>query len=286
MKLITLLFTLIALSSFGQKDYSKMDKTKLKEELESRDNQIKTLNDSLKKATSRYEKLKDEKLSTAKKEKNEEINKLKKIISDINKTYFNEVLESKYINNNDYLEKTDLTDGDILAKINKSNILLTSVKVDADEETRKICEKALNFNQNYSELYNIKENVLNKKYDEMKVKAALEQIKKLPALNANYRLEESKKKIIILLTNYSEKACSLKKQLDTSKLADQSPIIKQRYSGFEKEYSDYPYLVKIIKEIKNNVKDYTDDDLQPCEKDANNDSKPANNNETDKSTKN
>ena len=69
------------------------------------------------------------------------------------------------------------------------------------------------------------------------------------------------------LKNYLENTCLLKKTLEAYKKADQSAIIKQKYTALEKDerYKDYMYLIETIRKIKNNVNNYTNDDLQPCE---------------------
>lgn len=275
MKKTMLLITLISASIYAQKkiDYSSWDKTKLKKELELRDSEFQKLSDSLKRTISLYDALKDEKLSSSKKQKVDEINQLKKIIKDINEIYFKEILISKYASNNDYVEKTDLVDEDIIIKIKKSSVLLNSIKVDEkDEKIIAICNKALGFNENYIALYTIRQDIFSGKYDETKNNEALAKIKKLPILEPNSKLEISKQRIISLLNNYLENNCLLKKQLDILKKAEQSPILKEKYSKLEKDehYKDYPYLVKVIRKIKNNVNDYSKDDLHPCESNSEN----------------
>jgi hypothetical protein len=137
-----------------------------------------------------------------------------------------------------------------------------------DNEVSKTCKYALDFNTNYLKLFEIRKLVLSEKYNEVKYNEAISNIEKLPVLAADDNLDKTKKRMTNLLKNYLENTCLLKIKLDSFRKADQSPVMKQKYSALEKDdhFKDYPYLIQVIKNIKSNVNNYnSEEDLQPCQ---------------------
>jgi hypothetical protein len=195
---------------------------------------------------------------------------LKKIIKDLNTVFLRDIFEEKY--NENYFTTTDLTTvNDIdTQKINNSNIIIRSLTItEKDTPFKSKCKKALDFNTNYLKLFSIKKVVLNQKYDSARVNQAVIDIDKLPHLENNSKLFDTRLKIKNELNNYLLRTCELKKKLDQlAKGNDQNnAIFKQKYTLLEnkEEYKNYPYLVQVIKKVKNNVNQYSQDDLQPCE---------------------
>lgn len=257
------LLILISTISFAQtKDYSKSSKEELINTINSKDKEIKSLKDRLETEKTAKEKLESQLHNSI----NSEIAILKKSIKETNAIFLREIFDNKYVNK-PYLKDTDLAIEDIATRIENSNVLIKSILLDdTNKEVFDLCNKALNFNRNYMKLFEIRENVLNQKYDVKRVNTSLKEIEALPALETNSTLEIRKQKISNYLKNYLENTCLLKKTLDAYKRADQSAIMKQKYSALEKDehYKDYPYLIKVIRKIKNSVIDYTNDDLEPC----------------------
>lgn len=263
MKKITFLFLIITASIFAQ-DYSKSSKDELIKIINSKENALEESNKSLEK-----EKLENKKKALDGTNKSsEETIKLKTIIKETNIAFLRESFENKYINNKTYFKDTDLVDEDNTKKFEKSNILINSIMVDeVQNEVLNICKYALDFNKNYLKLFEIRKSVLSEKYNEAKLNEALNEIEMLPVLELNSKLDITKKRITNVLKNYIDNTCLLKKKLDALKNADQSPIIKQKYTTLEKDdhFKDYPYLIQIIKNIKKNVINYNSkEDLQPC----------------------
>lgn len=264
MKNYLLLIVLVTGFSFAQekeKEYAKLSKEELITKINSKDKEIKSLQEKLKS---------EKKADVAPKQNNAENSKIaefKKSIKETNAVFLKEIFDNKYVNK-PYLTDTDLAVDDISTRIENSNVLIRSILLDdTNREVFDIGSKALAFNTNYLKLFEIRKNVLGQKYDAVKVEEALKEIEKLPALEVNSKLGNTKTNMSDFLKNYLENTCLLKKTLEAYKKADQSAIIKQKYTALEKDdrYKDYPYLIETIRKIKNNVNNYTNDDLQPCE---------------------
>lgn len=264
MKKYLLLFVLISGFSFAQetqKEYAKLSKEELIAKINSKDKEIKSL----------QEKLKSEKKAEEAPKQNNTVNleiaALKKSIKETNAVFQRKTFDNIYVNK-PYLTDTDLAVDEISTRIENSNVLIRGILLDdTNREVFDVGNKALAFNTNYLKLFEIRKNVLGQKYNAAKVEEALKEIEKLPALEANSKLKSTKDNMINFFKNYLENTCLLKKTLEAYKRADQSAIIKQKYTALEKDehYKDYPYLIETIRKIKNNVNNYTNDDLQPCE---------------------
>jgi ribosomal protein L19E len=264
MKKITLLVLLLIISSaFAQTDYSKFSKDELISKLKSKEIEIKALKESLDQEKKAKEKKRNENTSTAK----NEIDELTKIIEETNAVFLREIFDAKYIKNTTYFKDTDLANENNTEKFKNSNVLINSIKVKQTNSLLDICNKALDFNKNYLDLFSIKDNVLNKKFDEIKVLEAIKTIENLPELESESKLNIKKMKIVNLLKNYSENICLLRNDLDKLKTKKDQKSLAPTYLKLEKDnrYKDYPFLLSIVSEMRKDVNSYTNDDLQCAE---------------------
>lgn len=262
MKKITLLLLLIASSVFAQIDYSKFSKDELISNLKTKEIEIKDLKKALDKEKSVKEKAVKESFSNT----NKEVSELKKIIDLTNTVFLREIFDAKYIKNTVYFMDTDLAIENNTEKFKNSNVLINSIKVNQTNSLLDVCNKALDFNKNYLDLFGIRDSVLNKKFDKIKVLAAIKAIENLPELDSDSKLNIKKMKIVNLLKNYSENICLLKNDLDKLKTKKDQKSLAPTYLKLEKDnrYKDYPFLLSIVSEMRKDVNSYTTDDLQPC----------------------
>lgn len=262
MRKITLIILLITSNIFAQTDYSKSSKEQLIDKIKAKEVQI----EDLKKTLVEEKKEKEKKSNDHIAKTNTEIVALKKIIEETNTVFLREIFEAKYIKNTNYFNETDLTIENNTEKFKNSNVLINSIKLNETTSMLDVCNKALDFNKNYLTLFDIRDNVLNKKFDEIKVLEAIKIIENLPELESESKLNINKLKIVNLLKNYSENICLLKNILDKLKTQKDQKSLAPTYLKLEKEgrYKDYPFLQSIISEMKKDVNSYTDDDLQPC----------------------
>jgi hypothetical protein len=191
---------------------------------------------------------------------------LKNIIKDNNTYWLRGLFDELYTDK--YFIETKLETYDITSQIVKSNVYIKSIKVvEEDSEVIKRCQKALNFNENYLKLYELRK-LLNEKFNEEKNNNALNEINKLPELELNSKLNIYKSSLYKYLENYKDNTCLLKLKLDVYKNADQiSNKLKLSYAALliDAHFKDYPYLIYVIKNISKNVNNYSKSDLQPCE---------------------
>ncbi|MFV8393188.1 hypothetical protein [Flavobacterium sp. LB2P6] len=262
MKKITLLLLLITSSVFAQIDYSKFSKDELMSKLKTKEREISDLKKSL------DEKIivKDKALKESFITRNKEVSELTKIIEETNAVFLREIFDAKYIKNTTYFKDTDLANENNTEKFKNSNVLINSIKVKQTNSLLDICNKALDFNKNYLDLFSIKDSVLNKKFDKIKVLAAVKAIENLPELESDCKLNIKKMKIVNLLKNYSENICLLRNDLDKLKTKKDQKSLAPTYLKLEKDnrYKDYPFLLSIVSEMRKDVNSYTNDDLQPC----------------------
>jgi hypothetical protein len=262
MKKYILSFLFISTSIYAQ-DYSKLKNPQLVDSITKKNRTIKEL-----KATISDLKKQAEMLN--KKDDFNNIEKFKNIIKDDNNYWLKDLFDKKYTDT--YFAETDIENEDITQKIIKSNVYINSIKsVEENKEVIEKCNLALDFNENYKTLYAVKNSVLNEKYNEKNVNDAISTIEKLPKLKADTKLDKSKTRILNTLKNYLDSTCSLKKKLDGWKNADcKSPAMQKSFTSLENDdsYKEYGYLVKVIRKMKNNKIDYTNDDLQPCSEGA------------------
>jgi hypothetical protein len=263
MKKITLVIVLITSSVFAQTDYSKSSKEELVNKLKTIEVQIEDLKKSLVEEKKEKEKKSKDNIGKI----NAEIVALKKIIEETNTVFLREIFDAKYIKNTSYFKETDLAIENNTEKFKNSNVLINSIKLNETNFVLDVCNKALDFNKNYVTLFDVRDNVLNKKFDDIKVLEAIKIIENLPELESESKLNIKKMKIVNLLKNYSENICLLKNDLDKLKKLKDQKSLAPTYLKLEKEsrYKDYPFLQLIISEMRKDVNSYTNDDLQPCE---------------------
>ena len=259
MKKYILSLILISTATFAQ-DYSKLKSNQLVDTINNKNELIKKLNNTI----SQYKKKQDELLN--KSDDSKVVENLKNIIKDDNNYWLKDLFEKKYTES--YFMETDLESEDITQKITKSNVYINSIKsVEENKEVIEKCNRALEFNENYKTLYTVKNTVLSEKYNEKNVNDAIITIEKLPKLKTDSKLDKSKTRILNILKNYLDSTCSLKKKLDGWKNAEcKSPPMQKLFTLLENDdsYKGYDYLVKVIRKMKSNKIDYTNDDLQPC----------------------
>lgn len=266
MKLLIVIFSFIPLFCFAQKDLDKYSKDELVRMINQKDQEYNTLKNNFDKLNKAKEAQANAFADSVEAllEARRQILELKFIIKDNNNVFLKEVFESKYTSK--YFEETDLELEDKTEKFANSDILIKSVRVDASRQTLDLVLKALEFNTNYITLFQIRQLVLNEKFNEEKVTEALKRIDSLPSLSPNTKLYNTKNRIISLLKNYKDATCDLKKSLDNLKSKIDQKALAPTYVKYENapKFKDYPYLVMVISRMKKDVLSYTPDALQPC----------------------
>lgn len=257
MKKIILLFILSSMQIFAQ-DYSKnSSKEELIEIIKSKDAEIA----KLKKNSSESKSINEKSVIILKNEKDS----LFSILNDVNEVFLMSILNNKYTDN--FFLENDLVEEDKKEIIKKYILLISSIKATTkDQKTKELCQKASDFETNYSLLFEIKKTVFANKCKKEVVDLAIKNIETLPKLNDNSKLNNSKKYILDLLKNYAPNTCALKKSLDkfNDKSKDQKALQKN-YNDLEIKFKNYPYLVKVIKEMKKDLDTYSDDLDINCE---------------------
>jgi hypothetical protein len=205
--------------------------------------------------------------------KSDSIIKLKQLVKDINSVFLRDIFEEKYIKNERYFIDTDLVSEkeDDTQKFKNSNVIINSIKIEEkDPLFIKMCTKASEFNENYLTLFEIRKNVLNQKYDSEKVNQAIKDIDNLPALENNSKLFLTKNKIRNYLEKYLQRTCELKKILISIEPNPDKDVKKKLYTTLQnkEEFKTYPYLIQVIVKVKNDVNNYSKNDLQPCEEEV------------------
>lgn len=172
----------------------------------------------------------------------------------VNNVFLKKLFVKNYLNNPNYTIETDLSKENLTTDFKKANLLLKSMQLSVTGDSLDICKKVLEFNENYLKLYEIKnENNLKVKYNNEKVIKHIEEIENLPKLDSISQLNKTKFQIKNLLSNYEFKTTELKKKLEnqTAKNIDkENPYYKAFFTDLEKEYKDYPFLVRVIQETK------------------------------------
>lgn len=214
-------------------------------------------------------KKKSERLETAQINSDSENEELKGLLTVTTNRWLKPVFIDKYMKTG-YFENTELAnseeDFDEIIKIfHQYDLIIRSVKVTANsEDTIRLAQKALNFNENYLRLFEIRRDVLAEKFTKENVELALVKMESLPALEKNSNLQKTKEDFRALLLNYEDSTCSLKENLFHLIQADQTTVTtKKMYNDFltQKKYASYPYLVGVINKLQKNVIMYTPEDL-------------------------
>jgi hypothetical protein len=193
----------------------------------------------------------------------DEVFEMKKVINDNNRAFLMELFSDTYLKNKSYFKETDLGSVSDLGEIKQLIVLISSIKYEESDSIKALCNKIIDFNNNYLTLFDCKEKVLSKKYDSLTVSDNLKKIQSLPALDSDFKLNKTKLYMLDLLKNYKENSALLKVSLDRLKKKIDQPALKPSYLKYEKDpkFKDYPYLVSVIVAMKDSVISYTDDDL-------------------------
>jgi hypothetical protein len=198
---------------------------------------------------------------------NDTIASLTKVVKEINNLWIRDLLFNKYQMNESYFLNKDISKDDDKIKISKIDACAKSLIVEGVKgDTLKICQKVIEFHKIYYSLSNIQEKVLTQKFDSLNNINAINEIDQCQKL-----LDKSTKLYITsmnqkdLLLNYKSRSLQLKsEELDKLKNVEQTaPFTIKKYNDLLKDvkYIKYDYLMKIIKEMKNDVNSYTEDDL-------------------------
>ncbi|MEN9303373.1 MAG: hypothetical protein RL264_1802 [Bacteroidota bacterium] len=188
------------------------------------------------------------------------------VINEINTIWLKDMFVKKFMDNSDYFTTKDLAKEDDRYKNRNYDLLAKSLIINkVTKDTLIICNQLLNFNKAYLTLYEIRENVLNQKYDSLKVDKAIKQINSIKDLDPTWQLSKTKQLYFDLLSNYRSNVQDLILELEKRK---RNPEQKSDYSIKEynklesnPKFNRYPYLLKVIREMKNDVNSYTEDDL-------------------------
>lgn len=195
---------------------------------------------------------------------------LKKVIYEINDLFLKDLV-NEYINNDLFFKETDLLLGkeEDLLKFKKHNLKIKSIMItEHDPIVIQKCQNALNFNNTYLKLFEIRKNVLSQKFDSVKVDQAIKEIDNLPLIMNNSKMFVNKDNIRTDLVKYLQTTCELKKELEVLiENPFQTPTHKQKYDILKnnKEFKKYSYLIDIIEKVKKDKTNYSKNDLQPCE---------------------
>ena len=194
------------------------------------------------------------------------ISEYNQVIHEINNLWLKDLLYNKYQINDNYLLTKDFTKEDEKLKLTKIDACAKSLIAEGVKgDTLIICNKVIEFHKIYFTLTNIQENIVTQKYDSSNIQKALYEIEA-----SQKQLDKSSKLYLSsiiqkdLLMNYKSRCFDLKIELDKLKKMEQTaPFTIKKYNDLliDLRFVKYDYLVKIIKEMKNNVNSYTDNDL-------------------------
>lgn len=265
------LFTIVVFSGICfQKSYSQ-SVTQLKEQMTVLNDSINKLNKVLKSQLV-TDSLFQEEIKNQKKTiilTRDSISNLNRSVKEINNLWLRDLLFNKYQLNDNYFITKDLSKEEDKLKLTKIDACAKSLIVEGVKgDTLKICQKVIEFHKIYLMLSNIQENVVTQKYDSLNVKKALLEIE-----SSQMQLDKSSKLFISssnqkdLLLNYKSRCCDLKIELEKLKKMEQTaPFTIKKYNDLltDVRFVKYEYLINIIKEMKNNVNSYTDEDLEIC----------------------
>ncbi|MFC6269443.1 hypothetical protein [Frigoriflavimonas asaccharolytica] len=258
-------FLVCANSIFAQsKEELKKENDKLKSEIVSKDDKLKIL-------TKEISILQDK--NKEPNTKNTTDKKTQKIIADNNRVFFNEIFESKYKNNAKYFSITGLEKFADVYKFENYNVVLANIIYDETKtkDEHELAKLAFDFNEKYivfSNLHELNKDFISEKYvdeDAKKYKESLNLLK----VNGFDALALDRDNLVNKIDEYKRKSCELKLKLDRLKAIDivDNAAIASKYAAMKKEYP-FPYLQKVITEMSSNTKNYTDDKLPECKKDA------------------
>lgn len=243
-------------------NYDKKDKKELIQELENRDTKIKELENKIKKNN------KNSIDSNLENEKSILID----IISETNEAFLYDAFENKYVKNSNYFKETDLSEYSEL-KFKNSNILLNSILngKNTSNSDKKLCEKALLFNNNFIKLEIISkevDSIINSRIDTLKVNQTIFKLD-ATSFETNSKIQLQKEEFNGLLKNYAKYTCELRKDLNKILInpKQDNQLVKNEYEKLKKSpiYKNYPYLIKVIDKVKNTLDTYVENEDLPCQ---------------------
>lgn len=203
------------------------------------------------------------------------IKNIKSVFKEVSDFYCFENFEKYYVKNNNFIEQTSLNDKTANDKIVLLNRIIMAVKYSTDDiKTFEICNKALLFNKNYQELSKIKDTLCKNKYNAITNNQNIKLLLDIK-IDQNTKLDTERNGLVELLRNYKKSILALKtyfeekpirikdnKVLDSNLelLKQNLPQIKDKTNKLKTDalYKNYPYLLKIIDEVKNNPNSYNE----------------------------
>ena len=198
-----------------------------------------------------------------------ELKRLKEIIKDNNKVFFDELFENKYKKNPDYFNNTKLNTENDVYKFKNSNVFLKNIIEDnsKSKEDIELAKNAIKFNETYIKFYELREfykDFFDKKYDS---KAAEKYTEELSKINVDdYKnLNENKLQILNDIKNYENSTCLLKNRIEAllnNKNVPRDEVLKNKILNFKIDYNkDFKYLQKIILDTGKNTNSYNSESL-------------------------
>lgn len=195
--------------------------------------------------------------------------KYQSILADNNRVFFDEIFETKYKKNPQYLLTTTLGKDDDTSKFKNYNVVLANIINDSSKsgEDKKLAIAATVFNKQYISFFNLREqykDFYTKKYDSA---TAVKYAADLSALNlTDYDgLNKQKSEMLSSIHEYKLKSCELKDKLNKLKVfakADNA-VLASQYAQIKKGYN-IPYLQKIITDMSKDLSSYKEDSLPGC----------------------
>lgn len=236
-----------------------------KEELKSDNQKLQTELKELKQKLEKSEKENQKHLENTKKNI-ELILKYKEIIKNNNSIYFYNLFEKNYKNDISYTTRVKLLDDD-LDSYRKGLTYLNNIVLDENQsdKDREIAKNVITLIENYIEFRNIQEEYktfFSEKYELQKADNYIDKLNRL-SLDKFTGLKEDRTRIIADITNYKDKSCELKRELDIFK---KSGLITNK-SDFEnlKKIMPFDYLQKLLDDCIKNFDNYKEDSLPDCQ---------------------
>jgi hypothetical protein len=205
---------------------------------------------------------------------NSNFDQLKKITRESNRV-FNTLTSYEQKFTNKYLqeEKFEKLTEEALLKIKNAEIITISILLTEEPSSSiyKLALKVRDFNKNRLVLDSITKNVLDQKYDSLKINSAILQLDLLKPMQKDSEMEKYKSNLTLLLTEYKKVNClaSIQYEKMSKKMIE---TLSQSEQGFDKSLLDgkfnkgiakeYTYLMKVFNAIKNDPNNYNMKDIE------------------------
>lgn len=268
-KIILTLFVVNCISLGAQ------SKEELKKENEKLKSELQNINEKLKKQNVESGKEKKEEKSAVL--ITEVVKKYQTILAENNRVFFDDIFETKYKKNPQYLSTTTLGKDDDSSKFSNYNVVLANIINDASKskEDKELALKATDFNNEYMSFFKIRQeykDFYTKKFDSV---TAVKYAANLSELNLDgfEALGKQKDDMLNSIQKYKTETCELKVNLDKLKVlakTDNSALSSQ-YAQIKKNYT-FPYLQKVITDMSKNWNSYNEESLPSCEQTKKNES--------------